>query len=105
MVWARNVNTLYLMNSRLCPDEVNVAFNTAGELWHKRLCHMSTKGMKRLADDNLIPRKDAPTAWPVNRTGPPSDQEHRRDIVHHWSWCIPTCVRLIRSHMPERNTS
>ena len=55
---ARKVNTLYLMNARLCPDEVNVAADTAGELWHKRLCHMSVKGMKRLADDNLIPVKD-----------------------------------------------
>ena len=55
---ARKVNTLYLMNARLCPDEVNMASDTAGELWHKRLCHMSVKGMKRLADDNLIPVKD-----------------------------------------------
>ena len=38
---------------------MNVAADTAGELWHKRLCHMSMKGMKRLADDNLIPVKDA----------------------------------------------
>ena len=30
----------------------------SGELWHKRLCHMSVKGMKRLADDNVIPVKD-----------------------------------------------
>ena len=29
-----------------------------GELCHKRLCHMSVKGMKRLVDDNLIPVKD-----------------------------------------------
>ena len=54
----RKVNTLYLMNAWLCPEEVNVASDTAGELWHKRLCHMSVKGMKRLADDNLIPVKD-----------------------------------------------
>ena len=37
---ARKVNTLYLMNARLCPEEVNVTSDTAGELWHKRLCHM-----------------------------------------------------------------
>ena len=37
---------------------MNVASDTAGELWHKRLCHMNVKGMKRLADDNLIPVKD-----------------------------------------------
>ena len=28
--------------------------NTVGELWHKRLCYMSQKGMQRLADDNLV---------------------------------------------------
>ena len=46
------------MNARLCPEEVNVASDTSGELWHKRLCHMSVKGMKRPADDNLIPVKN-----------------------------------------------
>ena len=55
---ARKVNTLYLMSAWLCPEEVNVVFDTAGERCHKRLCHMSEKGMKRLADDNLIPIKD-----------------------------------------------
>ena len=55
---ARKVNTLYLMNARLCPEELNVASDTTGELWHKRLCHMSVKGMKKLADENLIPVKD-----------------------------------------------
>ena len=55
---AWKVNTLYLMNARLCPEEVNVASDTTGELWHKRLCHMSVKGMRRLADDNLIPVKN-----------------------------------------------
>ena len=57
MARAQKVNTLYLMNSQLCLEEVNVASNATGELWHKRLCHMSEKGMKRLADDNLIPVK------------------------------------------------
>ena len=54
---ARKVNTLYLMNARLCPEELNVASDTTGELWHKRLCHMSEKGMRRHPEDNLIPVK------------------------------------------------
>ena len=42
---ARKFNTLYLMNARLCPEDVNVASETVGELWHKRLCHMRVKLM------------------------------------------------------------
>ena len=34
---------------------MNVAADMVGELWHKRLCHMSQKGMQKLAEDNLIP--------------------------------------------------
>ena len=45
------------MNAWLCPEEVNVASDTTSELWQKRLCRMSEKGIKRLADDNLIPAK------------------------------------------------
>ena len=66
MARARKVNTLYMMNARLCPEEVNVASDTVGELWHKRLCHMSEKGMKRLADDNLIPVKNVLLTLPVS---------------------------------------
>ena len=29
---ARKVNTLYLMNARLCPDELNVASDTTGDV-------------------------------------------------------------------------
>ena len=47
---ARKINTLYLMHAKICREEVNVAADDAGEL-----CHMSQKGMRRLADDNLIP--------------------------------------------------
>ena len=55
MARARKTNTLYLMHARLCRNEVNVVSDTAGELWHKRLCHMSEKGMRKLAADDLIP--------------------------------------------------
>ena len=37
---------------------MNVASDTTGKLSHKRLCHMSLKGMKGLADDHLILVKD-----------------------------------------------
>ena len=32
-----------------------MAANTVDELWHKRLCHMSEKGMRNLVIDDLIP--------------------------------------------------
>ena len=35
---------------------MNMATNIVNELWHRRLCHMSEKGMQRLANDNLIPK-------------------------------------------------
>ena len=56
MARAQKINTLYLMHARICREEVNVAADNVGELWHKRLCHMSQKGMQRLAKDNLIPK-------------------------------------------------
>ena len=43
------------MHARICQEEVNVASNTVDELWHKRLCPLSQKGMRRLSEDNLIP--------------------------------------------------
>ena len=42
------------MHARIWWEEVNVGDDNADELWHKRLCHMSQKGMRRLAEENLI---------------------------------------------------
>ena len=43
------------MHVWICWEETNVVTDTIDELWHTRLCHMSEKGVRRLADDNLIP--------------------------------------------------
>ena len=71
-----------------------MAANNAGELWHKRLCHMSQKGMQRLAEDNLIPEvKDVHLerctdclADKQNRTSfrlrPPSRRKAPLELVH-----------------------
>ena len=77
---ARKVNTLNLMNARLCPEEVNVTTDTAGELLHKRLCHMSVKGMKRLADDNLIPVKDVHLERCTDYLSKPMSGEHSHSV-------------------------
>ena len=43
------------MHARVCKSEANVAADSSGELWHKRLCHMNEKGMHLLADQKLLP--------------------------------------------------
>ena len=52
---ARKTNTSYLVHTWLCLNEVNVATDKTSELRHKRLCHMSEKGMRKLVTDDLIP--------------------------------------------------
>ena len=91
---ARKINTLYLMHARICREEVNVATDDVGALRHKRLCHMSQKGMQRLADDNLIPEvKNVQLekctdclAGKQNRTSlwarPPMRQKTLLELVH-----------------------
>ncbi|KAF7130883.1 hypothetical protein RHSIM_Rhsim10G0164600 [Rhododendron simsii] len=49
-------STLYLMQSKLSKREVNAIGDEAStELWHKRLGHMSEKGMQILARKALLP--------------------------------------------------
>ena len=60
----------------------NVASNIAGELWHKRLCHMSQKEMRKLAEDNLIPevknvQLEKCTDCLRSKTEPLSDRDHQ----------------------------
>ena len=47
---ARKRSTLYVLHACLNWDQVNAAIDTVGELWHKRLCHMSQTGMQMLAE-------------------------------------------------------
>ncbi|KAG8370951.1 hypothetical protein BUALT_Bualt13G0036600 [Buddleja alternifolia] len=49
-------NSLYLMQAKLSNGEVNAAVNNSSiELWHKRLGHLSQKGMQLLAKKKLLP--------------------------------------------------
>ena len=41
VVRAQKQNTLPVTHARLCRGEANVIANIVGELWHKRLSHMS----------------------------------------------------------------
>ena len=106
MARARKINTLYLMHTKICREEVNVAAVNAGEMWHKRLCHMSQKGMWRLAEDNLIPEvKNVQLekcidslAVKQNRTSfqtrPPMRQKASLELVH-----IDVCQVHTKSHV------
>ena len=40
---AQKQGTLYMMHAKLCKSEVDVAADSAREIWHKRLGHMSDK--------------------------------------------------------------
>ncbi|KAG8364646.1 hypothetical protein BUALT_Bualt18G0019000 [Buddleja alternifolia] len=49
-------NSLYLMQAKLSNGDVNAAVNNSSiELWHKRLGHLSQKGMQLLAKKKLLP--------------------------------------------------
>ncbi|KAG8382350.1 hypothetical protein BUALT_Bualt05G0068200 [Buddleja alternifolia] len=49
-------NSLYLMQAKLSNRELNAAVNSSSiELWHKRLGHLSQKGMQLLAKKKLLP--------------------------------------------------
>lgn len=43
-------STLYMMQAKLCKGEVNAVKDSSTELWHKRLGHMSEKGLDILAE-------------------------------------------------------
>ena len=56
MARAQKWGTLYVTHAKLCKNEANMAADSSGELWHKRLGHMSEKGMNNQADKKLLPK-------------------------------------------------
>ncbi len=54
MARGRKEGTLYLTQAKLCKGEVNVA-STDMEIWHRRLGHMSEKGIHILARKQFLP--------------------------------------------------
>ena len=47
--------TLYKMQGKICNEELNAAEESSIQLWHRRLGHMSQKGLQTLANGELIP--------------------------------------------------
>ena len=56
----RKEGSLYIMQGKICKGEMNVAQDANKELWHKRLGHMSEKGLEILAKDHLSNIKGQP---------------------------------------------
>ena len=54
--------SLYIMQGKICKWEMNVAQDTTKELWHKRLGHMSEKGLEFLTKDHFPNIKGQPLA-------------------------------------------
>ncbi|KAF7115099.1 hypothetical protein RHSIM_RhsimUnG0064500 [Rhododendron simsii] len=77
-------STLYLMQAKLSKGEVNAIGDEAStELWHKRLGHMSEKGMQILARKALLPEvKAEETEQEVQQeqvlSEPPEEEQLRR---------------------------
>jgi hypothetical protein len=56
---------LYVTKTKLCNDMLTIAENeTTAELWHKRLGHMSEKGMQALAQMEFLPELKGITLKP-----------------------------------------
>ena len=82
------------MHARVYKSEANVATDATGELWDKRLDHMSEKGMHILADQKLLPEvKGVHLERCVNclvekqnrdafHTRPPRRREAALELVH-----------------------
>ncbi|KAK9000129.1 hypothetical protein V6N11_082261 [Hibiscus sabdariffa] len=76
--------SLYVTQGKLCKREANVACgNSCLELWHKRLGHISEKGLQILARKELIPEFNN-TAYPsefYGPTGPKASQAQAFNLV------------------------
>ena len=82
------------MHAKLCRDEAIVVGDSDGELWPKRLKHMSERGMHILAEKDFLPEMEGIhlekcvdcLAGKHNRTAfdsrPPKRREHALELVH-----------------------
>ncbi|VFQ89135.1 unnamed protein product [Cuscuta campestris] len=94
MARGKKQNSLYVMQARVCSGDANVADDASGDLWHKRLGHMSQKGMQILSRKDYLPDI---SGMPLNscvdclagkqhrvafHTRPPHRRKHALDLVH-----------------------
>ena len=97
---------LYVTKTKLCNEVLNVAEkDTSVELWHKRLGHMSEKGMHALSRMEYLPELKGISLKPCAhcfaskqhrvafRTLPPHRAENVLDVVH-----TDVCSMTRKSH-------
>lgn len=91
----RKTNTLYVMQAKLHIGELNAIQKDASiELWHRRLGHVSEKGLQLLSKKNLLPNLQGASlkscvdclAGKTHRvafhTHPPSRKSNILDLIH-----------------------
>ncbi|CAH9117929.1 unnamed protein product [Cuscuta epithymum] len=109
----KRCSKLYMTHPKIFKDRVNVMVNTdMTDLWHKRLGHMSEKGMSLLLERNVLPgvhdihlkKCSHCLAGKQNRVSfkshPPSRKESILDLVHS-DVCGPMKTRTL-CHAPDR---
>ncbi|KAE8662958.1 hypothetical protein F3Y22_tig00113124pilonHSYRG00513 [Hibiscus syriacus] len=102
MARGKKEGSLYVMQAKLCKGEVNITTEDV-EIWHKRLGHISEKGLHMLARKQLLPdvkgkpldpcahclaRKQHKVAF--QRSSPPIRRKNILDLIH-------TDVNLLKS--------
>ena len=90
----KKYRTLYVMQAKLSNEEVNAIEDDNSELWHKRLGHMSEKGLQILVKKQLLPGMKNTSLKPcvdclagkqhrvAFHRSSPSRRKHILDLVH-----------------------
>ena len=102
--------SLYIIKAKLCRGEVNATRKEVStELWHKRLGHMSEKGLRILSKNEVLPgMKGTPLQTCVDcimrkqhrvafRSLAPSRKENILDLIHT-DVCTMSCKSLGGAH-------
>ena len=90
----RKCNTLYLMPAKLSKGDLNLADDATIEMWHRRLGHMSEKGLQMLMKKQLLPDLKGTSLKPCTdcfagkqhrvafQRNTPSRRSHILDLIH-----------------------
>mgnify|MGYP002775142099 CR=1 FL=1 len=108
---AQKEGTLYRMHAQVYKSEANVAADSSGEIWHKRLGHMSERGMHILADQKLLPEVKGVhlercvdyLVGKQNRVA--FTRDHQRGEKQYWNWYTQTCATWILHRIEADSTS